>query len=90
MKFILHQDAKSGFLEVPMNIIKELNISDKISDKSFKNDINTFAFLEEKTDMQLFKEHKEKPTCLQVIHKYHSHGFQTERLIPWKQPLNEN
>ena len=90
MKFILHQDAKSGFLEVPMNIIKELNISDKISDKSYKNEANTFAFLEEKTDMQLFKEHKEKPACLQVIHKYHSHGFQTERLIPWKQPLKES
>jgi hypothetical protein len=73
-----------------MNIIKELNISDKISDKSYKNEANTFAFLEEKTDMQLFKEHKEKPTYLQVIYKYHSHGFQTERLIPWKQPLNEN
>ena len=90
MKFIHHQDAKSGFLEVPMNIIEELNISDKISDKSFKNDINTFAFLEEKTsrfgktDMQLFTEHKKRPACLQVIYKYHSHGFQTERLIPWK------
>ena len=52
LDFQFHEDAGHGWLEVPKSIIRELGISDQISNYSYqKGDI---AYLEEDADMSLF------------------------------------
>ncbi len=50
--FIFHEDPGHGWLEVPLSLIKELNIQNKISIYSYKD--RDKAYLEEDCDFPVF------------------------------------
>jgi len=52
LKFNYHQDAGHGWLAVKIDLIRELNISDKITSYSYMK--NEYAYLEEDQDAGTF------------------------------------
>lgn len=51
-RFVFHEDAGHGWLEVPYNIIVILKLQDKISGYSYRK--NDLVYLEEDCDAPLF------------------------------------
>ncbi|MBN8877764.1 MAG: hypothetical protein J0I32_09485 [Sphingobacteriales bacterium] len=51
-KFVFHEDAAHGWLEVPYSIIEQLQIIDKITGYSYRH--HDQVFLEEDQDMTTF------------------------------------
>ena len=59
--YTFHTDPAHGWLEVPIELLQELNISNKISEFSYINYTETSAYLEEDCDAPiLLKAYKEK------------------------------
>lgn len=72
LKFI--EDPGHGWLEVPLDLIKKLNIESKISKGSYKN--NKYAYLEEDLDYEIFHEAcKKQKFKYFVTKKYEKHCF---------------
>lgn len=54
MTFTYHQDPAHGWIEVPLDIVSELGIAERISSYSYRSNERNMAYLEEDRDAHLF------------------------------------
>lgn len=85
MTFTFHADPGHGWLEVPITLINELKIGNKISHYSFVNRNMGVAYLEEDCDAALFinaMEAANKPLKFEEV--YHNERFAGTRCPRWE------
>ena len=58
LEIIFYSDPSHGWAEIPISLINDLGIGQKISHYSYKN--GNFAYLEEDCDLSLFMQTAEK------------------------------
>lgn len=54
MKFFFHSDPGHGWLQVPIHLVSELGLAPLISNYSYRDPANTYAYLEEDCDAPRF------------------------------------
>jgi hypothetical protein len=83
--YIFHSDAGHGWLQVPLAEIKKLKIEDKISNYSYIDRYNEFAFLEEDDDLRKFlEEKKNRGEEYKIIENYESGESRIRRMRSFK------
>lgn len=68
LKLTFYEDAGHGFLRVPLNLLVELDIAEKITPYSYMN--HKYAYLEEDCDYSTFMEVAKNVYNVQVTKKY--------------------